>query len=181
MKNLSIIHIEDEFEEFESFVAHAAFWLEEYWEDQGNDCVTAKTRRLDTCKEPVANWVVYQISTAIEPSHLVNYIFIRDKEIPEEVIKHFFDDKAFILDVLRPKPGQTKLSASVVESLDSIDKYLMKVDGETDFGNVVMFTAHQGSDLDGLARALPRKISKASAFELEEFLATILFKAVADG
>ena len=181
MKNLSIIHIEDEFEEFESFVAHVAFWLEEYWEDQGNDCVTAKTTRLNSCKETIASWVVYQISTDLNPEHLVNYIFIRKKEVPEDVIQYFYDEKAFILDVLRPKPGQTKLTTSVVESLASIDPHLAKVDGEPDFTNVVMFTAHQGSDLDGLPEALPRKISKASEFELEEFLAITLLKAVTNG
>jgi len=184
MYNLTIVHIEDEFEEFESLVSSVAFWLEGYWEEKlglADKPIMAKTERIANCDKQQASWVVYEITTDSGEEHTVRYIFNRDSRISKKVEAFFFDEKVFVLDVLRPVKGKTKLGVSVFDSLKSINKYLKRVEDAVLFTNAVMFTAHQGSDLDGNEGGVPRKISKANEFQLENFFADALMRSLDDG
>lgn len=184
MYNLTIVHIEDEFEEFESLVSSVAFWLEGYWEEKlglTDQPIMATTKRIANCDRPQSSWVVYEITTDSGKDHTVRYIFNRDSKISKKIEGFFFDDKVFVLDVLRPVSGKTKLGVSVFESLKSINRYLKRAEDAVLFTNAVMFTAHQGSDLDGIEGGIPKKISKANESQLEDFFADALMRSLEDG
>lgn len=175
MKNLSILHIEDEYREFLSLSTTVKTMIEDYWRLSKGLEVIATRKKLAESDTTPQKWVVFEMTVEEEPTHIIRYIYVRDAKVPNEVIEFLLDERAFILDVLRPMEGSTTLGISVEESLESINPFV------TDHSNVVLFTAHQGNGLEVSRQSVPRKISKESHSELEDFLSELVLKSFEDG
>lgn len=175
MKNLSIVHIEDEYREFLSLSTTVKTMIEDYWRLSKNADVIAVRTKIAESKTVPQEWVVFEMKVDKEPDHTFRYIYVREARIPDEVLEYLLDECAFILDVLRPVEGRTTLGISVEESLQSIEPHI------TDRNKVVLFTAHQGNGLEGSRENVPRKISKESQTELEDFLSDLIVESFEDG
>jgi len=191
MPNLSVIHIEDEYEEFESVVQFVAYWLEGFCEDRsGFEYLMAKVTLSHSCKKTPPSWIVYDI-IIINPEtqdavndYLIRYIFIRERAIPKAVVDFFVGERVFILDVLRPEAGQTELEVSIFDTIKSINenRNFYKPSQNSDlYEDVVIFTAYQGSELDSYKGALPKIIDKSSEHSLEEFITMHVGRVVSNG
>lgn len=174
MKNISIVHIEDEFEEFDSLVGSVAVWIEDYHEEVSGDLLAAKILQLKKCPDVPASWIVYEITVPGANNQKIRYIFIRDKVIPKAVAEYFFKESLFIVDVLRVENGNTELTNTVAESLVSVYEYA------PDKSKVALFTAHQGNGIESAEADLPRKIAKESDTELIEFIGAAILQCLAD-
>ncbi|WP_271947817.1 hypothetical protein [Ruegeria faecimaris] len=175
MKNLSIVHIEDEYREFLSLSTTVKTMIEDYWRLSKDLDVIAIRTKIAESKAVPQEWVVFEMKVDEEPEHTFRYIFVRDAKIPEEVLEFLLEERAFILDVLRPMEGRTTLGISVEDSLQSIEPHI------TNGNNVILFTAHQGNGLEGNRQNVPRKISKESQAELEDFLSALIVASFEDG
>lgn len=175
MKNLSIVHIEDEYREFLSLSTTVKTMMEDYWRLSRNKDVIARRVKLADSNTSPQTWVVFEMIVDEQPEHIIRYIYVRDAELPKEVLSYFLDERGFILDVLRPVEGRTTLGISVEESLKSIEAHI------SDRHKVVLFTAHQGNGLDGSREHVPRKISKESQSEIEDFLSDLVVASFEDG
>ena len=173
--SLSIIHIEDEYREFLSLSTTVKTMIEDYWRLSRKKDVIAERKKLAESDDVPQSWIIYEIIVSEEPEQRFRYIYVKDAELPKEVLKFFVGRRAFILDVLRPVEGGTTLGISVDKSLESIRAHLKEN------GSVVLFTAHQGSGLDSFCASVPRKISKESSFELEEYLAELVERSFLNG
>ncbi len=172
MRNMSIIHIEDEYEEFLSLVMAVATAMEDYLIETRGTLLQTKTRLKYKSEDEQKSWIVYEITVEQLHDLKVRYIYLKGPTIPIEVEQYFFQDRVFIVDVLRPVPKQTQLGITVHDSLASVRKYTDSMD------NVVLFTAHQGTGLDTPDPHFPRKISKASESDLETFLGERLVRCL---
>lgn len=175
MKNLSIVHIEDEYREFLSLSTTVKTMIEDYWRLSRNADVIAIRTKIAESKSIPQEWVVFELKVEDEPDHIFRYIYVREARVPDEVLQYFLEECAFILDVLRPVEGSTTLGISVEDSLQSIEPYI------TDRDKVVLFTAHQGNGLEGSRENVPRKISKESQTELEDFLSDLVVGSFENG
>lgn len=168
MKSLSIVHIEDEYREFLSLSTTVKTMIEDYWLLARKKEVIARRRQIAQSSDSPQNWVVYEMTVENAPDHVFRYIFVRDAKLPKEVEAFLLEERAFILDALRPMENSTVLGLSVKDSLKSIEPFI------TDPTKVVMYTAHQGTGLDSNENDLPRKINKENDHEIEEFLSLVI-------
>jgi hypothetical protein len=163
-RDLTIIHIEDEFREFLSLVTTIKTMIEDLWETEGNQQTFAEVKVIASSGDPVMNWIVYEIIADARPTQKFRYIFVKDTKMPAEITQFLVGERVFVLDILRPIAGQSSLGVSVEESMASINEHLVSTD------NVVLFTAYQGTGLDHLGKSVPKKISKEDEDGLEQFL-----------
>lgn len=175
MYDLTIVHIEDEYEDFRSLVSFAAGWLEDYWTENLDQLAMAQTRVVDRCGDERVSWVVNEITVDVQKAHSVKYVFVQTEEVPGDLDDHIYDRRVFIVDVLRAVPGKTTLESTAKKSIASIKRFSPAPE------EVVLFTAHQGTGLEHAGSDMPRKISKESQNEIEDFIADALKKCVSDG
>lgn len=173
-KNLSIIHVEDEFREFEPLVISVQVLVEDLLDGKEGVTTISEVKEFAKSSDLPYSWIVYNISVP-EKSWSINYIFVREASLPDEVKDIISStNNIFILDVLRPQEGQTKLGVSLRETLDSISPYIKERK------DVVLYTAHQGNSLDGIEPFLPRKISKEADVELDDFISKTVVEFLED-
>ena len=173
---LTIVHIEDEFREYLDLVTFVKTSLEDHFEERDDVFVIVKNKIVGRCPKTPMNWVAYELTCEHNPSLRVCYLFVRDRVIPDEAKEFIYDKRAFILDVLRPADNG-QLVISVGESLESISEF--KADAA--YESVVLFSAHQGTGLEKYGKNAPRKISKESESDLEEFIMSHVNRHLKDG
>lgn len=173
---LTIVHIEDEFREYLDLVTFVKTSVEDHFEEKDNVFVVVTNKIVGRCPNTPMNWVAYELSCEHSPNLRICYLFVRDRVLPDEAKTFIYDQRAFILDVLRPADNG-QLVISVDESIGSIAEFAVEVPYET----VVLFSAHQGTGLEKLGKNAPRKISKESESELEEFIMSHVNRHLSDG
>lgn len=176
--NACIIHIEDEYSQVKTFVSRTRDYVDLYYLEKLGQNVRTSLVELARSKDGAADeWLVYEIACPGDGDLRLRYILVGSERIPSEVIEYLFEDRNFIIDVLRPSLDQQRLWVTAEASLESA-----RMHGGVD-DRITVFTACQGSDLDALKRTNPRIafMDKARISELNWLLSAIVARSIANG
>lgn len=179
MQSLTIIHVEDEYSDFIGLTATLKTLIEDRWFNIGGKPVIASRSVLAESREKPPSWIAFQLTVKQQPEQTFRWIFVRDAKLPADIRSLMTGRIAFIFDVLRPDENGTTMSASLEETLQSIDGI------EVQSRDVVVYTAYQGTGIDSISPDLLKmvgmRIRKENDFELDDFLSNLVFECLNDG
>lgn len=170
MSGLSIMHVEDEFDELTYLVNIVKTALEDLIDEAGYDVgAGVMVKQLASSDDMPVSWVVYELRMTAFPRILIHYVFVRPFEVPPAAKAYLRESRAFILDVLRmdpTDPGSTKLENFLEEALQSLSDSIRPTD------RLAYFTAYQGAIVQNPAAMDVSRVRKGSNGEIQRFLAT---------
>lgn len=176
--NACIIHIEDEYNQMKAFVSRMRDYVDLYYLEHLNENVRASLDLIARSEEGATDeWLVYEIDCPGDGDQKLRYILVGSEKIPTEVTEYLFENRNFIVDVLRPSRDEQRLWVTAQISLQSAREH-----GGID-ETIAVFTACQGSDLDALKHANPgiNFIEKARFSELNRLISNIVMRSIASG